>query len=88
MINHPTVIKVCNGAGCNAWDSLDILRDLPKNLADFLENVKVCEVSCLNSCGGGVSVQLNNDNEKIVKIRMPHQAMDQILPYIASKTQA
>jgi hypothetical protein len=64
------------------------LRDLPENVADFLENVKVCEVSCLKSCGGGVSVQLNGDNEKIVKIRKPHQAMDQILSHIASPVQA
>ena len=88
MNNQPTVIKVCNGAGCNAWDASDILRDLPENVADFLENVKVCEVACLKSCGGGVSVQLNDDNEKIVKIRKPHQAMDQILPHIASPIQA
>jgi hypothetical protein len=42
----------------NAWDSQDILRDLRENVSNFLENVKVCEVSWMNSCGGGVSVQV------------------------------
>ena len=88
MNNQLTTIKVCNGAGCNAWDAQDILRDLPENVADFLENVKVCEVSCLNSCGGGVSVQVKEGNENIIKIRKPYQALDQIIPHIALPVEA
>ena len=88
MDKQPTIINVCNGPGCNAWDAPEILKDLPESILNFGENIKVCEVPCINSCGGGVSIHVNEDSENVIKVRKPCQAIDKILPSIASPVRA
>lgn len=84
----PTLIKICTGPGCKAWNSIEILEDLPEALLDFENETKICETSCLNKCGGGATIQVNGNNSNIIKVRKPHQIIDQILPCVAQKVQA
>ena len=88
MDKSPTLIKICNGPGCNAWDAAEILKDLPENILDLGKDIKVCEIACMNKCGGGVTIQVNGNCDNLIKVRKPNQAMDQILPHIASPVQA
>ena len=38
------------------------------------QNIKLCSVSCVNNCGGGVSVGLPSSG-KIVKLRAPSEVL-------------
>ena len=88
MNKPPIVVKICNGPGCRAWDAQEILRELPETLSDFEESLKVCEAACMNKCGGGVTIQVNNESKNLIKVRKPHQAIDKILPQITSPVKA
>ena len=88
MDRFQTLINICNGPGCNAWDAPEILRDLSEMIQDFEANIKVCEATCMNKCGGGVSVRVNGNNDDLIKVRKPNQAIDKILPSIATPVRA
>jgi hypothetical protein len=57
-------IKICKGPGCKAWKSI--------NMASKIRGLKgfkgICLVSCMDKCGGGVSVKLE-DNDEVIKLR-------------------
>ena len=57
-------IKICTGPGCRAWGAELVARRVKK-----LEEVgEVVLVSCMDKCGGGVSIRLK-DRGKIFKLR-------------------
>jgi NADH:ubiquinone oxidoreductase subunit E len=62
-------VKVCKGPNCKAWSSDQIARELRdiKNTLD-LPCIKVCRVSCMDACHGGVSVRVDSRG-KVLKIK-------------------
>ena len=61
---------VCSGPGCKAWEServLSLIRWWNEGTPNRGE-VKVCAVSCMNRCGGGVSIKTSS-HDQIFKIR-------------------
>jgi len=69
-------VRVCSGASCRAWDSEEIARELygKQSLPGRKQNLQVCRVSCLQRCGGGVSVQIPSSGT-VIKIRKPEEAV-------------
>lgn len=62
-------VEICKGAGCKAWSSDRIARELGEiREALDLEGVKVCRVPCMKVCGGGASVRVGSIR-KIVKLK-------------------
>lgn len=61
-------MEICKGAGCKAWSSDKIAREL-REIRDGLglDGVRVCRVACMNVCGGGASVRVNS-KRKVLKI--------------------
>jgi len=57
-------IKICIGPGCKAWGSELMALRLKK--MGKVNEIKL--VSCMNKCGGGVSIRLK-DRGKIYKLR-------------------
>ena len=72
MDRNQTLINICNGPGCNAWDASEILRDLPETIQDFGTNIKICEATCMNKCGGGVTININGNSDNFIKVRKPN----------------
>lgn len=60
-------VKICKGAGCKAWSSDRIAREL-REIGEGMGGVKVCRVSCMNACGGGASVRVGS-KPKVVKLK-------------------
>ena len=71
-----TNIKICSGAGCKAWASEQIARELE---GMELEGVKVCRVACMRKCGGGATVQVAPSNN-VLKMRTFGEALDTLIP--------
>ncbi len=69
-------IKVCSGAGCKAWASEKIAREL-EGLK--VGNVKVCRVACMRKCGGGATIQMSHSEEKL-KMRSFEEVLDTLVP--------
>ena len=62
-------VEICQGAGCKAWSSDRIARELIEVREGLgLETVRVCRVKCMSVCGGGASVRVNS-KRKIVKTK-------------------
>lgn len=62
-------VKICKGAGCKAWSSDQIARELEEiRESSDLKEIKVCRVSCMGACGGGASIRVNS-KRKIVKLK-------------------
>ena len=62
-------VKICKGAGCKAWSSDKIARELIEvNEGLGPEGIRICRVACMNVCGGGASVRVNSKN-KIEKMK-------------------
>ena len=60
----PEKIKICTGPGCRAWGAELMARRLKK-----MEGVgEVVLASCMDKCGGGVSIRLK-ERGKILKLR-------------------
>ena len=57
-------IKICKGAGCKAWKS----EYMAKQLRQTQGSDGVCLVPCMRQCGGGASVQLEGQGE-VLKLR-------------------
>ena len=57
-------IKICKGAGCKAWKSMY----MAKKLSQTQGPQGVCLVPCMEKCGGGVSIQLEGEDE-VMKLR-------------------
>ena len=64
-------LMICTGPGCKAWDSEKVLT-LVREAIDGDQDIQPCSVSCVNNCGGGVSVGMP-DSGKIVKLREPSE---------------
>ncbi|SVE25129.1 uncharacterized protein METZ01_LOCUS477983 [marine metagenome] len=64
-------LMVCSGPGCKAWDSEKVLT-LVRESINGNRSIQPCSVSCVNNCGGGVSVGLPFSG-KIVKLREPSE---------------
>lgn len=66
-------IMVCAGAGCRAWASEEIMRELD-GLRALLkhEGFDVRPVPCMNKCGGGASVKVSPCGN-ILKLRNPEE---------------
>ncbi|GJL77764.1 MAG: hypothetical protein NPINA01_07530 [Nitrospinaceae bacterium] len=73
-------IKVCSGAGCKAWSSERIAREL-EGLE--MEGYRVCRVACMKKCGGGATVQALSSGE-LLKMRDPDEAIDVLIREIPS----
>ena len=69
-------LKVCSGAGCRAWDSNQLVLEL-KCIAEYQEPLgfEVEIVSCMNSCGGGVSVRTSGSDTNVFKFRSVDEAL-------------
>lgn len=62
-------VKICKGPRCKAWSSDRIARELLEiREALDLDEIRVCRVSCMNVCGGGISVCVKSTGE-IVKLK-------------------
>ena len=57
-------IKICKGAGCKAWKS----EYMAKQLRQTQGSDGVCLVPCMRQCGGGASVQFEGHGE-VLKLR-------------------
>jgi hypothetical protein len=57
-------IKICTGPGCRAWDA----GFMVKRLCDRNKTCGVSVVTCMDKCGGGVSIRLK-DRGKVFKLR-------------------
>ena len=57
-------IKICKGAGCKAWKS----EYMAKQLRQTQGSDGVCLVPCMRQCGGGASVQFEGRGE-VLKLR-------------------
>lgn len=71
-----TSIKICSGAGCKAWASEKIARELE---GIDMDGVGVCRVACMRKCGGGATVQVAPSNE-VLKMRTIEEALDALIP--------
>jgi NADH:ubiquinone oxidoreductase subunit E len=62
-------VKVCKGPNCKAWSSDQIARDL-RNIRNTLDLpcIKVCRVSCMDACHGGISVHVDSKG-KVLKLK-------------------
>jgi hypothetical protein len=58
------IIKICKGPGCKAWNS----EYMVKKFRHTQGSQGVCLVPCMEKCGGGVSVQFEDDGE-VMKLR-------------------
>ena len=58
------IIKICKGPGCKAWNSEFMAKEFSNNQGFG----GVCLVPCMEKCGGGVSVQIE-DNGEVLKLR-------------------
>jgi len=65
-----TKIKICVGPGCKAWNS----ETMASRLKKLQSPREVSLVSCMNKCGGGVSVRLK-DRGRIIKLREVKQVV-------------
>ncbi len=68
--------KVCSGPGCKAWnceEMLALIRESMNQPNDGKE-IRVFPVSCMNKCGGGVSVEML-PSKKSVKLREPNEIL-------------
>ena len=70
------MLKVCSGHGCKAWDSEKILAMVREsvNHSDDPKNTCISAVSCMNKCGGGVSVEMLPSGESL-KLRKPNEIL-------------
>ena len=70
------MLKVCSGQGCKAWDSEKILALVRKSMNHPNEPKETCisPVSCMNKCGGGVSVEILPSG-KSLKLREPNEIL-------------
>ena len=57
-------IKICKGPGCKAWNS----EYMVKEIRNTQGSQGICLVPCMEKCGGGVSVQIE-DNGEVLKLR-------------------
>ncbi len=71
MSRENRTIRICSGAGCKAWDSESMARQLEGQAGG---NVRVCRVACMKKCGGGFNV-LDSTRQQVVKIRQPEEAL-------------
>ena len=68
--------KVCSGPGCKAWnceEMLALIRESMNQPNDGKE-IRVFPVSCMNKCGGGVSVEMLPSGESL-KLRKPNEIL-------------
>jgi hypothetical protein len=70
-------IKICKGAGCKAWKS----EYMAKQLRQTEGSSDVCLVPCMRKCGGGASVQFEGHGE-VLKLR----GMDEMSYLLGSNT--
>ena len=70
------MLKVCSGQGCKAWDSEKILALVRESMNHPNEPKETCifPVSCMNKCGGGVSVEILPSG-KSLKLREPNEIL-------------
>ena len=69
-------VQVCMGAGCKAWRSDKISREI-EGLAEELgmNELKVCQVPCFKKCGGGASLKFGS-RDGIKKFKSSEEALD------------
>jgi NADH:ubiquinone oxidoreductase subunit E len=62
-------VKICKGPNCKAWSSDLIAKEL-REIGNTLDSgvIKVCRVTCMDACHGGVSVRVDS-KRKIIKIK-------------------
>ncbi|QPJ66335.1 MAG: hypothetical protein G3M78_13400 [Candidatus Nitrohelix vancouverensis] len=73
-------VRVCSGAGCKAWASLELLGKLNEVEKDgTLTGCSVTKTKCLKKCGGGISV-IHSDCDSILKFRKAEEALDVLVP--------
>ena len=63
-------IKICNGAGCKAWNS----EYMAKEFSNTRGSKAVCLVPCMEKCGGGVSIQFEGNGE-VLKLRETYEVV-------------
>ena len=69
------IIKICKGPGCKAWNS----EYMAKQFSNTQGSQGVCLVPCMEKCGGGVSVQFD-DNGEVLKLRETDEVLNLIEP--------
>ena len=72
-------LKVCTGAGCRAWDSCQLVLELKcTSECQAPSGFEVESVSCMNSCGGGISVRTSGCNGSVFKFRTVDEALKKL----------
>ena len=64
------IIKICKGPGCKAWNSEYMVKEIRNSQG----SQGVCLVPCMEKCGGGVSVQIE-DNGEVLKLRETYEVV-------------
>lgn len=73
-------VKVCNGPGCKAWSSQELINELSRVEGKFGSNAKLVKpVSCMNKCGGGISVK-SKACKSVLKFRKLISALSVLVP--------
>ncbi len=73
-------IQICVGAGCKAWGSKKLVRELERmqEWGNATTDYETHLVPCMKQCGGGVSVNSNEHKKKVLKFRTTEEALDQL----------
>lgn len=79
MIGREKQIKVCQGPGCKAWGSKNVLRTLKCHFRHHPDSLgQVGTSPCMNQCGGGTAVQVDAPG-RVVKVRKAGDVLRQLL---------
>lgn len=79
MTGHDTSIKVCQGPGCKAWGSKNVLRTLRCHYREHPEAMgQVRGARCMGRCGGGAAVQIDSP-DRVIKVRKPKDVLLKLL---------
>jgi len=80
MIGHEKSIKVCQGPGCKSWGSKNVLRTLKCHFRSHPEEMgQVGTSPCMNRCGGGAAVQIDDSPDEVIKVRKPGDLIRKLL---------
>lgn len=52
-------IEICSGLSCHLLGARDLIESIENLPSSDREQIKLSEVSCLNSCGKGPNVKIN-----------------------------
>ena len=78
MTESKNIIKVCQGPGCRAWGAQSLIQRIKDLIEETPEKPRVCSSSCMNRCGGGMSVEVVS-RQAFVKIKNSPEQLQSVL---------